>query len=78
MNWVLRRIFGPTRDEVTGGWRRPHDEELYDLFSSPKIIRTVKSRMRWAGNVAGMGTGDVHTGFWWRELKERDYLEDKA
>ena len=55
---MLRRIFGPKRDEVTGEWRKLHNVELSDLYSLPNIVRMVKSRrMRWAGHVVRMGEG---------------------
>jgi len=59
-NRVLRRVFGPKRDEVKGEWRKLHDKELRDLYSLPNIVRVVKSRrMRWAGHVARRGEGKV-------------------
>jgi hypothetical protein len=61
-NSVLRRIFGPEKDEVTGGWRKLRDEELHGLYSLPNIIRMIKSRrMRWEGHVARMGKMNANT-----------------
>jgi hypothetical protein len=62
-NRVMRRIFGPKRDEVTEEWRKHLNEELHDLYSSPNIVRVVKSRrMRWAGHVARMGMREACIG----------------
>jgi hypothetical protein len=73
-NRVLRRIFSPKRDEVTGGWRKLHNEELHDLHSSPSIVRVIKARrMRWAGHVARMERREVHTTFWFGGLKGGDH-----
>jgi hypothetical protein len=63
---VLRRIFGPKTDEVIGGWRKLHNEELHNVYSSPSIIRIIKPmRKRWAGYVARRGRGGMHIGYWW-------------
>jgi hypothetical protein len=72
-NRVLRRIFGTKREE-DGSWRKFHNDELYSLYSSPNIVRVIKSRrMRWAGHVARMGRGEMFTGFWVGGPKVRDH-----
>ena len=75
-NRVLRRIFGPTRDEVTGEWRRLHNKQLYALYSPPNIIRMIKTRIRQTGHTArrrkNRGPYRVLVG----KLRERDILED--
>jgi hypothetical protein len=78
-NRVLRRIFGPKREEATGEWRRLHNGELNDLYSTPNVIRVIKSRrIRWAGHIARMGKREVHTGFWWGDLREGDHFGDQG
>jgi hypothetical protein len=75
-NRVLRRIFGPKRDE-NGSWRKLHNDELHSLYSSPNIVMVIKSRrMRWAGHVARMGWGEVFSEFWLGGPKGRDRWED--
>ena len=74
---VLKRIFGPRRDEVTGEWRRLHNEELNDLYSLSNIVRVIKwRRMRWAGRVARMGEERGCIGSWWGSRRERDHWKD--
>jgi hypothetical protein len=72
-NRVLRKIFGPKRDEVTGERRKLHNEEFRDLYSSPSIITIIKSRrMRWVGHVAGMRIG-TRIDYWWESQREKDH-----
>jgi hypothetical protein len=73
-NRVLRRIFGPKRDEIIGGWIKLHNEELHNLYSSPSIIRMSKSkRIRWTVHVAYTGKRGMHIGCWWESLNERNH-----
>jgi hypothetical protein len=72
---VLRRIFGPKGDEVTGGWRKLDNEELHGLYSS-SILRVIKSRrIRWAGHTARVGRLEMSTKFWLESVKERGHSE---
>jgi hypothetical protein len=73
VNRVLRRIFGPNTDEVTGEQRKLHNEELHNLYSSPGIFRMMKSRkMRWVGHVVRMRRRGMHMACWWKRQEERD------
>jgi hypothetical protein len=74
-NRVLRRIFGPMREEVAGGWRRLHNEELHNLYASPDITTAIKyRRMRLAGHVARMGEMRIAHKFCLENLKERHHM----
>ena len=73
----MMMMIGPKRDEVTREWRKLHNEVLNYLYSSPNIIRIIKSRrMRWAANVELWGRREAYTWFWLGNLRERDYLGD--
>jgi len=76
-NMVLRRNFGPRKDEVMGEWRRLHNDKLNDLYSSPNIVQMIKSRrMRWAGHVARMGEERGRIGSCWGNRREGDQWGD--
>jgi len=76
-NRVLRKIFGPRRHEVTGEWRRLHNEELNDLYSSLNNAQVIKPRrMKWAGHVVHTGEGRGCIGSWWGNRREGDHCGD--
>ena len=76
-NMVLRRIFGPRREDVMREWRRLHYKEINDLYYSPNIVRVIKwRRVRWAGHVARMGEERGYVGSWWGNRREIDHWGD--
>jgi hypothetical protein len=73
-NRVLRRIFGPRRDELTGGWRKLHNEKLHILYFSPSIVKIIRTRRtKLVGDLARIGRKGMHTGYWLQNRKERDH-----
>jgi hypothetical protein len=76
---VLRTIFGPKRDEMTGGWRKLYNEELYNLYSSPNMIRVIKSRrMRRERHVERMGRRKMHVEYWWESQRKENTRKTKT
>jgi hypothetical protein len=74
---MLRKLFGLKKNEMVGGWRNLHNEELHNLYSSTSIIKMTKiRRMRWAGYVAWWGRRGMLIEYWWKSQKEKEYSED--
>jgi len=71
---VPTKTLRPKREKVTGGWRKMHSGQLHDFYSSDVILLIKSRRMRWVGKVACMGKREVHTGFWWENLRERHHF----
>jgi hypothetical protein len=75
-NRILRKIFGPEWDEVNAKIRRFYNEEIYNLYSSPNVIWVTKPKILRTGHIAHMGDKRGANGFWWKNLEDRDHLED--